>query len=127
MSKYVKKPVVIDAIQYTGDNMKDIACFMGVTGLAFRGKKIFVPTLEGEALCSPGAYIIKGISGEFYPCDEEIFYKTYEPVPELEETICEECTNCVHFWDDILSKTESCSGKESACDKYVEVADYDKL
>lgn len=38
-----------------------------------------VLTLEGEMICNYGNYIIRGIRGELYPCDYEIFKLTYEP------------------------------------------------
>ena len=40
--------------------------------------KIAIKTLEGEMIVSPGDYVIKGISNEFYPCKPDIFEKTYE-------------------------------------------------
>lgn len=36
-------------------------------------------TLEGKMICNYGNYIIKGVRGELYPCDYEIFKLTYEP------------------------------------------------
>lgn len=41
-----------------------------------------ISTLEGAMLAKVGDFIIKGIEGEFYPCDLEIFKKTYELVEE---------------------------------------------
>lgn len=40
----------------------------------------YINTLEGKMTVSPGDWIIKGISGEFYPCKPDIFAITYEPV-----------------------------------------------
>ncbi len=40
----------------------------------------YVKTLEGLHIASNGDYIIKGVNGEFYPCQPEIFDKTYELV-----------------------------------------------
>lgn len=37
-----------------------------------------VMTLEGSIEASPGDYIIRGVSGEIYPCKPHIFAKTYE-------------------------------------------------
>jgi hypothetical protein len=37
-------------------------------------------TPEGNMMCSPGDYIVKGINGEFYPVKPDIFEKSYEPV-----------------------------------------------
>lgn len=80
MGKFRKKPVVIEAIQWTGENLSEILNFVGptanhgdVTGLTIR-------TLEGDHHASEGDFIIKGVQGEFYPCKPEIFEATYEPV-----------------------------------------------
>jgi hypothetical protein len=51
------------------------------------GKNIFAPfkercqiilTLEGEMVCRPGSWIIRGVQNEFYPCDPYIFEQTYD-------------------------------------------------
>lgn len=44
----------------------------------------FVETLEGRLQVRPGSYLIKGIKGEYYACDPEIFAKTYDQlvIPE---------------------------------------------
>lgn len=90
MSKYRKKPVVIEAIQYTFYNKSEIDEFVGVQlGEYTRNlsdKKydtfLIIPTLEGNMEANVGDYIIKGVNGEFYPCKPDIFEKTYEPVEE---------------------------------------------
>lgn len=85
-SKYRNKPVVIEAIQYVVSNVYDILDFVGdklimetdsdsTGGISI---KIAIKTLEGKMLVSPGDYVIKDISNEFYPCKPEIFNKTYE-------------------------------------------------
>ncbi len=79
--KYRKKPVVIDAIQFTGLNPVDVAHFFGdfqdwepsIEGFTIK-------TLEGDHLAQPGDWIIKGVAGEFYPCKPDIFEQTYEAV-----------------------------------------------
>lgn len=77
--KYRKKPVVINAVQWTGQNADELARFLG-GGLTFRGEDLIIKTLEGDMKARQGDYIICGVNGEFYPCDEGIFEKTYEPV-----------------------------------------------
>ena len=37
-----------------------------------------IETLEGTMTASAGDWIIQGVEGEFYPCKDEIFRKTYE-------------------------------------------------
>jgi hypothetical protein len=84
MRKYVKKPVEIEALQWTGDNVTEIlsfatACFSYEKNGA---RVLAVATLEGTMTASVGDYIIKGVQGEFYPCKPEIFDLTYEEVTE---------------------------------------------
>ena len=79
--KYRKKPVVIEAIQFT-DETKDIV-FNFITCNCIpthrNGKPIIVlQTLEGDMTCCLGDWIIKGVQGEFYPCKPDIFDITYE-------------------------------------------------
>ena len=79
--KYRKKPVVIDAIQWSGDNIEDIASFMNWR--MFEHDKLnglVILTLEGRHSASVGDFIIKGVAGEFYPCKPEIFNATYDAV-----------------------------------------------
>lgn len=84
--KYQKKPIVVEAIQYTGNNLQDICHFIGVNVINLRGfyldTQIVIPTLEGSMSASISDYIIRGIKGEFYPIKEEIFLETYEKVEE---------------------------------------------
>lgn len=91
---YRKKPVVIEAVQWTGGNPCEIQEFAGNTATitkhdpiddmgVFVGRDRFelsINTLEGEMKAAIGDYIIKGVNGEFYPCKEEIFKKTYDLV-----------------------------------------------
>jgi len=81
--KYRKRPVEIDAIQYRGDmNFNEIRLFVGNNHpLHHMGNQVLgIETLEGVMHANPGDYIIKGVSGEFYPCKPDIFAKTYEAV-----------------------------------------------
>lgn len=94
--KYRKKPVVIDAIQWTGKNHREMWDFLtGRTNdyMSASGDNFYIDhskikgglvikTLEGEHHASIGDYIIKGVKGECYPCKPDIFEITYEPVKE---------------------------------------------
>lgn len=89
MTKYRKKPVIVEAIEFTRENVfkkkienftqgkltniKIPRCPDGVmTGV--------IETLEGPHIAAENDYIIKGIAGEFYPCKPDIFKATYEKV-----------------------------------------------
>ena len=96
MPKYRKKPVVVEAVRWTGSNLEEIRNFVGsdliedymelfsVNGTL---KKmligIAINTLEGEHIANYGDYIIKGVRGEFYLCKSDIFLATYEEVAEV--------------------------------------------
>lgn len=82
IKKYVKKPVVFKAVQWTDDNINEIIDFCG-NSLTFKGSKpsrIYINTFEGRYLCLPYDYIIKDELGEFYPCTPDVFEQTYEEI-----------------------------------------------
>lgn len=81
MAEYKKKPVVIEAIRFTGSNYEEIREFIGKNTLC-SDLSIVIPTLEGDMVAQKGDYIIKGVHGEFYPCKPDIFNETYEVVSE---------------------------------------------
>lgn len=94
--KYKKKPVIIDALQWTGFNFTEIIDFVGKdliietydagyqAGATPLAVDLKIRTLEGDMNASIGDYIIKGVQGEFYPCKPNIFNQTYEPVKDSE-------------------------------------------
>ena len=77
--KFRKKPVVIEAVQFTGkkENYAEILRFCPSVGIL--PDCLIIKTLEGNHKASYGDWIIKGIEGEFYPCKPDIFAATYEP------------------------------------------------
>ncbi|HPD73532.1 MAG TPA: hypothetical protein PLL30_17295 [Candidatus Krumholzibacteria bacterium] len=92
IKKYRKKPVVIEAVQYDGNNGGEIRAWSGCAFIDSpvlepssdcpRGAYGQVTTLEGPMIASVGDFIIKGVKGEFYPCRPDIFAATYEEVAE---------------------------------------------
>lgn len=87
MAKYIKKPIPVEAIEYTPgleDGFDDLEVAIK-SGLDIQNyvclvdtKKVpFIKTLEGKHYISKGDYIITGIEGERYPCKGNIFLKTY--------------------------------------------------
>jgi len=77
--KAQKKPIIVEAIEYTGDNKREIIDF--TNGLALTNTcydHLTIPTLEGDHNCSVGDYVIRGVKGEFYPCKPDIFLATYD-------------------------------------------------
>lgn len=78
--KYRKKPVVIEAIIFDGENFQECKDFIGLDNIDNTLSIPHIVTLEGIMAVSVGDYIIKGIQGEFYPCKPDIFAATYEEV-----------------------------------------------
>lgn len=79
MAKYRKRPVEVEAIQFTGYNYQEIQEFAGdQCKLNKIDASFYIHTLEGDMLISPTDYVIKGVKGEFYPCKVDIFLETYE-------------------------------------------------
>lgn len=73
-----KKPVVVEAMLYTGPNFDEVGEWCG----AFHAGTdyLIIKTLEGNHRANPGDWVIKGVKGEFYPCKPDIFDQTYEVV-----------------------------------------------
>lgn len=80
IQKYRKKAVVIEALQFTGDNNKECEAFIGKENVDNTLNYPNIKTLEGVMRVSDGDFIIRGVHGEHYPCKPDIFEKTYDPV-----------------------------------------------
>jgi len=86
--KFRKKPVVIEAVQWTGENATEVLSF-GNSGPAplwgadfqIHGlqKKVELLTPESVMTAVVGDWLVRGVAGEFYPCKPDIFAATYEP------------------------------------------------
>ena len=84
--KFRKKPIVIEAIQFTGGNLFECLHFMGESQDVIDNLELHatdspvIHTLEGTMHTSQGDWIIRGVQGELYPCNPDIFAATYEAV-----------------------------------------------
>lgn len=108
MARFKKKPVVIEAVQFTRETLSECIDFFGDVPLdhvfvAWVGPQgelydnegtappdmdtypiLQIRTLEGVMTGHLGDWIIKGVQGEFYPCKPDIFADTYEAVEDDE-------------------------------------------
>ncbi len=98
MARYRKLPVVIDAIQFTGDNDDEIVAFLdapilsdldaavmrqahylGARQLGGIARMWLWNSEENQHIGVPdGHWIIRGVQGEIYPCSPDVFDATYE-------------------------------------------------
>lgn len=105
MSRYRKKPVVIEAALYDGDLVgepsrdhphlvvartcpewfpaivreEDALPTLKAGEVCWLAGGLYIGTLEGPLRASPGDWIIRGTKGELYPCKPEVFADVYEP------------------------------------------------
>ena len=110
--RYVTKPIEIEAMKFDGKTFDDIRNWSkthttpnGHTHYNFDEASNWV--MEGEGIVAvvwdylhktwvgvrAGDYIIKGMKGEFYPCDPEVFEAKYEPVNDIVGVITAEQIN----------------------------------
>lgn len=90
--KFEKKPVVVEAIWFQGDPASATPVINWIlenggfatwtegyqlVGDPYVEEGIYIHTLEGLMRVEPGAWVIRGIQGEFYPCKQDIFEQTY--------------------------------------------------
>lgn len=84
--KYKKKPLEVEARQFTAKSFKAIEkwtkgrVFQFMKGVKGQPDKCIVRTLEGNLYANSGDYIVKGIKGEFYPVAQDIFESSYDKV-----------------------------------------------
>jgi len=84
MPTFRKKPIEIEAVQWTGENHGEIRELENSSARSVKfiqnDKSLIIATLEGDHKGSLGDYIIRGVAGELYLCKPEIFKETYEAV-----------------------------------------------
>ena len=102
MTKFRKKPVVIEAFQMTKEARWDNSDWPNWLNQAWQKDRkdegalfiwaddvddgsndsLGVHTLEGDLVVSWGDWIIQGVKGELYPCKPDIFDATYDEVED---------------------------------------------
>lgn len=104
MPKFRKKPVEVEAIRWTGGYYESVVLFCGqnwgradACGIKWQpepdGEFVVVyNAIDQQWLCVPvGFWIVRGIKGELYPCEDEIFQATYDAVPDPGTMTCPVC------------------------------------
>ena len=81
IQRFRKKPVVVEAMQFTDETKNQCHAWVSCTREAdvYNGSPVLkIRTLEGVMTACLGDWIIRGVVGEFYPCRKDIFEATYE-------------------------------------------------
>ena len=90
-TKYVKNPILIDAVQFNYENKDRVLSWAkSIQFNVYHGwdenhkPAIIIPTSEGEMMCRLGDFIVvepfPTNDRKLYPCKEEVFKKTYMPL-----------------------------------------------
>lgn len=90
--RYRKKPLAIEALQWTGNNPGAMYDFAGLSNFeAFGPDDVWDDDPEATAAVrddlhgktwipmKTGDWVIRGVKGELYPCNGQVFEETYEP------------------------------------------------
>lgn len=86
MAQYRKKPVVVEAIQLTADNVEKVIAFSGDKIKSHPMTGVVIETLEGNTTVNTGAYIVKNKDGNLTPLGAEYFEATYEATDSVKVT-----------------------------------------
>lgn len=88
--KIRKKPVVVEAVQWTGDNWEELSTFTGGSFLVLDEEdlqncedpeataSVFDKLHSTWVLVYTGQWIVRGVKGEFYPIAEDVLAETYD-------------------------------------------------
>jgi hypothetical protein len=79
IKKYKKKPIVVEAYEITQELLDNVEA-SPIESVYFYSDHVEVETLEGRMNGVVGSFVIKGIEGEQYVCERNIFFKTYEDI-----------------------------------------------
>jgi hypothetical protein len=82
MPRFRKRPVEIEAVQWDGGNIEQVAALAGSAKIQSGKRLLVIHTLEGDMTARRKDWIIRGVRGELYPCKPDIFAATYEPADE---------------------------------------------
>lgn len=86
IEEFIAKPVVVKAIQWTGDNLEEIRRFCN--NMAFiENDHLYIETLEGTSRARLKDWIAQGTMGEFYPIKPSIMEAKYDKLKDKAKRI----------------------------------------
>ena len=86
--KVRKKPVVVEAVRWTGRNQEEVeqfcgkSCWFQPSALEASGVGLAIDAADGLRVVQSGHYVIRGVAGDLYPCAPGTFEATYEIVED---------------------------------------------
>ncbi len=89
MSRYGPRPVVIDAVLWSGDNYATevVPLLTGMDHYVIRGSDVVIGRdFATRVSARVGDWIVKDVEGQFHVYEPAIFQATYEPADTPKET-----------------------------------------
>lgn len=79
MSRFRKRPVVVEAVQWNGGTTEGLTKLFGdFKDWRLGPNALRIKTFEGWTEASHGDWVVKGTKGEFYPVKPDVFEEVYE-------------------------------------------------
>jgi hypothetical protein len=100
--RFRKRPIEVSAIQWTGENEREIRDWTGRKFASIPVDDRVDPEVTAEVYdelhstwvgVKTGQWIVRGVKGEYYPIAEDVLAETYEPAVQREHT-CIPCPLC---------------------------------
>lgn len=84
--RFKKRPMVVYAVQFTGDNVNEVHQFTGAKSVRpiYNGKQLYAAylTLYLDGYCltvTPGDWVLSENGGDWYTHSDKTFAKRFEP------------------------------------------------
>ena len=78
--KFRKRALVIEAVEWNGNNVQEIVDFTDQKVAPFPSNPIQITTDWGVMECKVGDMVMKGLNKEIYSCDKAVFAESYQYV-----------------------------------------------
>lgn len=114
---------MVEAIRWTGDNLEELELWTVGNFQELHPDdrancedpaataEVFDKLHSTWILVLPGQWIVKGVKGEFYPCDDETFHWKYEDADSPESLRCDfDCDGCHQDEDEDWDLSKHLSG-----------------
>jgi len=83
----LKKPIEIQSAKATVENLPKIHEWIEGHGhhAVLGADQLIIQTMEGPFTVRPGDFVMRGVRGEFYRCDAEIYKESYDDLGPVED------------------------------------------
>lgn len=80
MAKFRKKPVEIEAVRFTGENIDEVKALMALASPSSEKGHTVIHMPDGDHIVPTGHWILRDKTGMIWPCAPDVFAAAYEPI-----------------------------------------------